>query len=105
MRWVEELRALLRRLGGQEPATPPGGIECHEALARIFEWLDHEIDPAEEARVGEHLQTCAMCYPVLQFERSFREAMTHARTAESAASPELRAQVLHALEGEGFEPS
>lgn len=105
MRWIDELRALLRRVGGQEPAAPPGGIDCHEALARIFEWLDRELEPGEEARVGEHLQTCAMCYPVLRFEQSFREALTHAHDAEPEVPPELQARVLHALEEEGFRSS
>lgn len=102
MKWVEDLRRLLRRLGRQPPsAEAPGAMQCHEALERIFDWLDSELDAAEAARVGEHLETCARCYPVLNFERSFREAVDRARHVE-ATPPDLEGRILHVLEEQGF---
>ncbi len=107
MSWSEELRKILRRVRGK-PGSPAddgmeGGVSCEEAAERLFEWLDGELDPDEAAGVGEHLETCARCYPVLVFERSFREAVS--RAAEGTDAPEsLRASILDALEAEDERP-
>lgn len=101
MKWVEELRRLMQRVGKEPPAAEPGGISCHEAAERLFEWLDGELGPEEHERVGTHLETCARCYPKLMFEKSFREAL--ARAAEDESVPEdLRERILESLETEGF---
>jgi hypothetical protein len=102
MSWIDELRRLLLRLKG-EPATdaPPGGIQCHEAVERVFDWLDDELDPAEAASVGEHLETCARCYPRLQFERAFLEALRRAPSGELVTA-DLQQRILDALGNEGL---
>ncbi len=102
MNWIEELRRLLRGVTGEPPdADPPGGISCHEAAEVLFDWLDGELPPGLEKRVGTHLETCARCYPKLVFERSFLEAVARASRV-SRVPPELRAQVIEALEAEGL---
>jgi mycothiol system anti-sigma-R factor len=105
MSWMDELRRLLRRARREERTEGmEGGISCHEAAERIFEWLDGELDPETERSVGTHLETCARCYPRLVFERAFREAL--ARVAEDESAPEeLRDRIVRALEEEGFGPS
>ena len=102
MKWTEDLRRLLRRLQRQNPEEPPpGGIGCHEALERIFEWLDNELAPSEAVTVGEHLKTCARCYPRLSFERAFREAMRRAPRGE-VVGVELQQRILDAVSEEGM---
>ncbi len=102
MKWVEELRRLLRKVRQEEPTEcAPGGIPCEEATARTFEWLDGELDPEMEERVGRHLETCARCYPMLVFERSFREAV--ARIARDEKAPdELKDRIMESLKEEGY---
>jgi len=102
MKWVEELRRLLRNVGREKPMEDaPGGIPCAEAAARTFEWLDGELDPELEERVGQHLETCARCYPMLVFERSFREAV--ARVARDEQAPdELRDRIMKSLQEQGY---
>lgn len=87
---------------GEEPApTAAGTVSCHEAAERIFEWLDGELEPEAAGPVGEHLETCARCYPRLVFERAFLEAV--ARASESESVPKgLREKVLKSLESEGL---
>ncbi len=102
MKWTEELRRILQRLRGEIPTEQaPGDIDCHEALERIFDWLDSELDPTEAASVGEHLETCARCYPLLSFERAFREAIQRAPHQELAAV-DLQRRIVDALEKEGL---
>jgi anti-sigma factor (TIGR02949 family) len=104
MNWVDELRRVLDRLRGQPPAEGAGmegGVSCQEAADHLYEWLDGELDPEMARRVGTHLEVCARCYPVLVFERSFRDAV--ARVArEEEAPPALKRRVLRELEGEGY---
>ncbi len=102
MTWTDDLRRILQRLRGERPeAQPPGGIECHEAMAKIFDWLDNELDPQEAECVGEHLQTCARCYPRLKFEQAFCEALKRASSNETAGA-DLQQQILDALVEEGY---
>lgn len=59
-------------MSGQDAdARPPGGIECEEALARIYEYLDGELEPEVRERIHRHLEVCRRCYPRFDFERIF----------------------------------
>lgn len=104
MSWADDLRRLLARLKREPPAEGnEGGVPCHVAAERLFEWLDGEIDDPElAAGVGTHLETCARCYPRLRFERSFREAVRRAAREETTPD-DVRARILEALEAEGLE--
>lgn len=105
MSWVNELRRALDRIRRQEPADEEGmegGISCEEAAERLYEWLDEELDPEMSERVGTHLEVCARCYPVLVFERSFREAVQRVARADQAPQ-EVKDRILHQLASEGYE--
>jgi anti-sigma factor (TIGR02949 family) len=79
-------------------------IECHEAMEKLFEFLDRELAPGEHEEVARHFEVCARCYPALTFERSFREALLRSQEGE-ATPPELRSKVIQVLQQEGFVPS
>jgi len=102
MNWMAELRLLLAGLKVEESmGGPPGGIPCHEATERIFEWLDGELSPELTEKVGTHLETCARCYPRLLFEQAFRDALVRAG-GNQRAPEELERRILGALQAEGF---
>ena len=48
-----------------EPGVPvdrvPPPVDCTEALARLFEFLDSEIDEADADRIRAHLADCEPC--------------------------------------------
>ncbi|MEX1258972.1 MAG: zf-HC2 domain-containing protein [Gemmatimonadota bacterium] len=103
MSWTGDLRRILERLlqGKETAATPSDQVTCHEAASRVYEWLDGELPPELADRVGAHLETCARCYPMLVFEKSFLEAVSS--VADDAPPPErLKERVLRSLETEGF---
>ncbi|MDT8341467.1 MAG: zf-HC2 domain-containing protein [Longimicrobiales bacterium] len=89
------VHALKRLFGGR----PPGGIRCQEALARINEFMDGELDPSEAPSVEEHFKVCTRCYPHLKLEREFRSrlqsALQHPRVPD-----QLRNRVLQILASE-----
>ena len=95
---IARLLAWLRQVGGSR-STGNGMISCHDALERLFEFLDGELGESEAAKVQEHLRICEMCYPHLVFEQSFRDAVRHAHEGQRA--PEVvRARVLELLQQE-----
>lgn len=46
-------------------------ISCEQAIERVYEFLDGELDPDWTERVREHLEVCRRCYPHFNFERIF----------------------------------
>lgn len=46
-------------------------ISCEEAIERVYEFLDGELDPDWMDRVREHAEICARCTPHFEFERGF----------------------------------
>ena len=94
----------LKRLfpGGRSDRGGPDGSEigCREALERINEFLDGELDPTEAPAVEAHFQVCSRCYPHLKLERGFRSRVQSA-LAKPEVPPELRDRVLEILEEEG----
>lgn len=100
------LKKILSALGitrNGDDAGDPEMIPCDEALERLFEYLDGELEGRAREEVEKHLEVCRRCYPRLQFEKSFMEAVRRARSGEGAP-PELRNRILTVLEKEGLEP-
>jgi len=104
MSFIDRLRRLLRATGS---ASAPGDgssrcehISCMEALGRLHEYLDGELEEATLEQVAHHFEVCQRCYPHLHLERRFREVLRQAEEAERA--PEhLRREVLELLAAEG----
>lgn len=94
MSLMKKLTRIFRRDGAGATGRRP--ITCHEALAVVNEFLDGELENITEAEVTAHFEVCRMCYPHLELEKAFREAM-HRATRGERAPPELRAKVKELL--------
>ena len=74
--------SLFDRLKGLFGKASPNGdaemISCRDALVRVHEYLDGELDDMSEAQVKAHFDVCQRCYPHLQLEGAFREAIRRA---------------------------
>ncbi|MFQ5745940.1 MAG: zf-HC2 domain-containing protein [Gemmatimonadota bacterium] len=81
------MRNPFRRSRGKPPK-----IGCEEALSSLYEYIDHELPPEEEARVREHLEICRNCYPHYNFERLFLEYVQKAGR-KTEGSGELRERI------------
>ena len=102
MNWLKRL------FGSRAPKTNGSGaatdmISCDEALERLYEFLDAELDDTWQSRVEEHFEACKRCFPVMRFERSFLDAVQAAKQ-DAAAPEEVRNRILQALTEEGLEP-
>ncbi len=81
---------------GSDDETAVAMIPCEEASARLFEYLDGELEDVSEEEVRRHLAVCEACYPRVQFERHFLEALQRSQNG-SRVSGTLRERVLQAL--------
>jgi anti-sigma factor (TIGR02949 family) len=103
MSMYEKLMSLLRggsRDGnadsnGDSGATcsgEPDMISCQEALKVVQEYLDGELDDTSARSVRKHFDVCGRCYPHLNFESAYRDAVCRAMKGETAP-PALKAKV------------
>ena len=56
--------------------TDPMELDCQAAADRLHELIDQELTPEVEAAVQHHLEACAPCMAVYEFEQGFQRFMT-----------------------------
>jgi anti-sigma factor (TIGR02949 family) len=74
-------------------------ISCAEAIRRLWEYLDDELDWADRGRVVEHVEACRRCCGEVEFLVELRR---FAATAELDMPAEVGARLealLSTLEG------
>ena len=81
---------------GSSGETAVAMIPCDEASARLFEYLDGELEGVSEEEVRRHLEVCEACYPRVQFEKHFTEALRRSQNG-GRVSETLRERVLQSL--------
>lgn len=75
--------------------SPEGGValfDCEETVRRLWDYLDHELEPDEVQAVDAHLAQCTRCPEHFTFERAFLAAV-HTARAERGVSAALRDRV------------
>jgi anti-sigma factor (TIGR02949 family) len=84
----------------------PQDIDCLEALDRLYGYLDGELTEDRAAEVRRHLDHCAPCLKVSDFEAAYVRFL-EARTRAQRAPDTLRKRVLERLlfEDESVAPS
>ena len=108
MTFIERLKRLLgaaeaRREEAGEPTACTGvdAITCMEALEKLYEYLDGEMEGVSGEQVSKHLEICKSCFPHLQLEKSFREAVRRVQAGE-VCPEEVKQKVMDSLVAEGF---
>jgi len=48
---------------------------CHEAMERIYPYLDGELTPYTRAKIRWHLRKCGMCPDVYDFEAKLKQVV------------------------------
>lgn len=108
---MERLKRFLSGGGGdREEAAPPGpggeptedceeidDISCEEAVSRVYEFLDQEVDEEERERIRCHILKCERCYPFFNWERVFLETVKEKGSAPRP-NPELKVKVRELLD-------
>lgn len=94
--------ALRRWIGSDDDGGNADMLSCEEALSRIYEFLDGELEEMTHEQVERHFDVCKRCYPQLQWEQSFRRAL-HRAVEDEEAPGELKRRVRQLLEAEASE--
>jgi mycothiol system anti-sigma-R factor len=71
-------------------------LRCRQALERLYEYIDGELEGVPHDQVEEHLRVCTQCYPHLQYEEAFRRRV-HDALSRPRVPPDLRERVLSVL--------
>lgn len=65
-------------------------IGCEEALRRVFEHLDRELDSTRHAEMEQHLHTCRACYSRAEFEKRLKGRLGALGKEQAPSEFELR---------------
>jgi mycothiol system anti-sigma-R factor len=67
-------------------------INCKEAVARLYAYLDRNLGRVPEAEVEEHLKLCRHCCGELEFAKQVRGVLRRTGAA-STLPPQTRSQI------------
>lgn len=67
-------------------------LDCREAVARLQDYLKHELTPDRADELRAHLEYCRPCLGHARFEQRFLE-MLEDRARRSCCPSELRARI------------
>lgn len=70
-------------------------IGCEDALRRLFEYLDRELDGVRHAEMEQHLHTCRACYSRAEFEKHLKTRL--GALGEVSAPPEFTHRIKNLL--------
>ncbi|NIR46017.1 MAG: mycothiol system anti-sigma-R factor [Gemmatimonadetes bacterium] len=73
----------------------PGGIDCAEVMAQLYEYIDGELDDEKIERIRGHLEKCQRCYPRYNFEAAFLRFLK--QQGRTKAPPELQRKIFKAI--------
>ncbi|MEX2473308.1 MAG: mycothiol system anti-sigma-R factor [Gemmatimonadota bacterium] len=71
-------------------------MSCHEAMDRLWEFLDGEMSGEDRQALQRHLEVCGRCYPAYDFQRAYLEYTRRLATREQAP-PELRKRLFQRI--------
>jgi anti-sigma factor (TIGR02949 family) len=57
----------------------PQDMSCEQALLRLFDFLDHELEAGEREAIQHHLSTCRSCFSRSDFERRLKSKLGELR--------------------------
>lgn len=73
-------------------------MDCVEAIARLWEYLDEELAPKDSEALRKHLALCqSYCRSLHAFDRAFLHCVARARVAAPAAPATLLLRVQERL--------
>lgn len=78
--------------------APTPADDCAKALARLYEFLDHELEAADADEVRAHLAACEPCMDRFDAEEALRRLVKRGCGGE-VAPEHVRARVISVFAG------
>ena len=69
-------------------------INCEEALARLFDYLNHELDDHRHTEMEQHLKICRSCYSRAEFEKRLKAKLSGVAIEKTTEEFEHRIRTL-----------
>ena len=81
---------------GADEASAPTKAECEHVLARVYEFLDHEVDTATGDEIRAHLTECEPCLDRFDVEQAVKSLVR--RCCGNDKAPErLRVSIMTSI--------
>ena len=74
-------------------------ITCRDCVKALYPYIDRELSDDDIEHVRQHIEACAGCLHIFQFEESVRR-LVRVRCLEQGAPDSLRAKISLRLETE-----
>ena len=78
----------------------PDRFTCEEVFRKLDDFIDRELDPAEQGVVSAHLATCAVCAAEHKFEASVLQQLK-SKMRRLVLPQDLFQRISNAIESEG----
>ena len=75
----------------------PRSITCQEAVVRLVDFLNGELDEGRHAEVEAHMDACRACFSRKEFERRLKHAM--GQLGREAAPADMRSRIQKLVRG------
>ena len=62
-------------------------MTCREAVDKLNEYIDNELDGASAEKIKKHLDLCRLCCDQFELEKSLKDLVQ--KCCESAKAPDL----------------
>ncbi|HZH18852.1 MAG TPA: mycothiol system anti-sigma-R factor [Geodermatophilus sp.] len=85
-----------------DAGEPMSVDSCDDVLSHVFEFLDHETEPARREVIAEHLDDCSHCLRQFGIEQEFK-ALVRRRCGGDSPPPGLRDRIKLQLTTVAFE--
>lgn len=72
-------------------------MTCQEAVDKLYEYLDREIDDITAAQIEKHLDLCRLCCDHFEFEKKMKDLVQESCVQQKAPSI-LKNKIRKALE-------
>ncbi|WP_152360595.1 mycothiol system anti-sigma-R factor [Microlunatus speluncae] len=77
-------------------ANEAGDHDCQQVLARVYEFLDHELDDASGDAIRSHLAACEPCLDRFDVEQAMKSLVSRC-CGNDKAPDQLRDKVLRRI--------
>ncbi|HLW60411.1 MAG TPA: mycothiol system anti-sigma-R factor [bacterium] len=71
-------------------------MNCEEALEKLWQYLDRELDGESSSELQRHLEECRHCFSKVEFEQRLRAIVRRSCSGEQAPA-ELRERLSRLL--------
>ena len=71
-------------------------MTCREAVDKLQEYIDQELDSATCDKIKKHLELCRLCCDQFEFETTLKE-LTHKCCEDAKAPGVLKSKILNNL--------